>query len=276
MTSPTVGYRVASVENQTKQGVEYEDALFQSVTARLGVKIATFAIVLLSSGCSTPRETSMPSQPSVQEASRQTPSASSSIETGSTESVLSKYDSSHQLTASEAEQAYRESLDDAAAAGSIQNPPSVPRIRFISPEELGSVRVDCLRDQGIPAKATEGLGYSLGDVPASQGAAANLADYVCQAKFPLHPQYNLPASSAAKGLAYDWMVNQTIPCLKAQGLLIDSPPSREVWVASGANAWLPDDDLLQQLKDRSAVQRALAACPQPRVSDMMEHPPGDG
>lgn len=187
--------------------------------------------------------------------------------------MLSRYDSSHQLTASEDEEAYRESLADAAAAGSIKSPPRVPRTRFIGPEELGSVRVDCLREQGIPAKATEGLGYSLGDVPASQGAAANLADYICQARFPLHPQYNLPASSAAKGLAYDWMVKKTIPCLKAKGLLIGDPPSRAVWVAAGANAWLPDDDLQQQLKDPPAVQRALAACPQPRVADTIEHPP---
>lgn len=232
--------------------------------------------VLASAGCSDPASDSsqgVGSAPAAPETSRQAPSSPSDIETGSTASVLSRYDSSHQLTASEDEEAYRESLADAAAAGSIKSPPRVARIRFISPEELGSVRVDCLRDQGIPATATEGLGYSLGDVPASQGAAANLADYICQARFPLHPQYNLPASAAAKGLAYDWMVTKTIPCLKAHGLLIDDPPTREVWVAAGANAWLPDDDLLQQLKDRPAVQRALAACPQPRTSDMIEHPP---
>lgn len=69
------------------------------------------------------------------------------------------------------------------------------------------------------------------------------------------------------------MVNKTIPCLRRQGNTIPNPPAREVWIAAGANAWLPDDALIEQLGDRREVQRALDGCPKPKPEDVMEHPP---
>lgn len=155
--------------------------------------------------------------------------------------------------------------------------PDVQLVRFVRPDEAPFVRVPCLQELGIPAEALpEENGYSIGDVPASQGKAVNEAQYICEAKYPLHPQYELKPSAAALGRQYDWMVSMQVPCMKRLGYAISEPPSKEVWIASRATGevWGPDLDVAKVIGGDAVKMRSIyKACPQPGVNELIEHPP---
>lgn len=186
-------------------------------------------------------------------------------------------DSSTALTQQQVMDRYRASLAEEAKSLGLTDPPDVPLIRFIAPTELGQTRVACLAEKGMPAAVTNGgAGYELGDVPGSQGQAANLAQYECAASYPMHPQYLLPTSSAARGKAYDWMISTQIPCYRAQGYTISEPPSKEVWIASYSTGevWGPDLDVEKAIgHDKAALDALNQKCPPSQPDQFIEHPP---
>ncbi len=70
-----------------------------------------------------------------------------------------------------------------AADFGITDPPAVPVIELVTPEQRGSLVEACLAERG----------YTLTDgwyaVPDAQTAAFDLANYVCMASYPIDPSY---------------------------------------------------------------------------------------
>lgn len=190
--------------------------------------------------------------------------------------TVSGLDSSHALTSEESEWLYLSSLAQDAKESGISDPPAVARVRFIRPDEMGQTRVACLAELGIPAVSkADGYGYAIGDVPDSQQKALNESQYVCAAKYPIHPQYVLTRSPEARGRQYDWMANEQIPCLRSRGFSIADPPSKAVWLASyDLDPWIPEKELPRDLVGSESKRAELEkACPIPPVDQLIEHPP---
>jgi hypothetical protein len=161
----------------------------------------------------------------------------------------------------------------------IANPPDVPLIRWIGPEQWAAVYATCLRSAGFPAVEKGGsIEYGRVGVPESRAAAFNEALYRCEAQYSIHPQYQLPLSAAAFRRLYDWYVNESVPCLRRNGVSVPEPPSREVWVSemqrgsvAGAadSPWQPFSSIPP--KAREEVRKK---CPQlPPWELIIEHPP---
>ncbi len=232
---------------------------------------AAAVALLLTASCSAPGGDT-PARPE-----RSTAITTSSSSAEPTEEPGDRLDSSAVLSQQQVMDRYRASLAEDAKSLGLTEIPDVPLIRFIAPTELGQTMVSCLAEKGMPATSVNGgAGYQLGDVPDSQARAASLAQYECSASYPIHPQYTLPKSSAARAKEYDWMVGTRIPCYRAQGYAISEPPSKEVWIASftTGDVWGPDLDVERVIgRDKAAWQILNEKCPSPSPYQFIEHPP---
>lgn len=233
---------------------------------------ATLSLLVLSailSGCSS-------ATPQVPEATNSPPASSQTtarITTGSPVNI-SDYDSSHALGIDETAELYKGMLENEAKSMGLNPVPRTKLVRYIKPSELGATMVACLAEFGMPAKETPD-GYELGDIPDSQGNSANEAQYICQARYPMHPQYMLKKSNVALGKEYDYLVSNMLPCLRGLGYTVSDPPTKEVWISSyGSGPWSPDQDLSKAIgADQGELTKARTACPGPRIDSLIEHPP---
>ena len=70
-----------------------------------------------------------------------------------------------------------------AADFGITDPPDVPVLRLVTPEQRGALVETCLAERGY--RLTEGF-Y---EVPTAETDAFDLANYVCMASYPVDPSY---------------------------------------------------------------------------------------
>ncbi|MCS5729576.1 hypothetical protein N1031_07365 [Herbiconiux moechotypicola] len=136
--------------------------------------------------------------------------------------------------------------------------PDVEVVRYIAEDEYGQVRAQCLTDAGFPTTAGDdgGLGGSFTRDRAQEHALAN---YVCAAKFPLDPKYQVPLTADQVSVLYDYFVDALIPCLVDHGHMIGEPPTREGFFRDFAEGrqWTPYLDLGRD----AALSELEKACP---------------
>lgn len=114
------------------------------------------------------------------------------------------------------DEALQQYLKQLAEEYQITDPPNVPIIRRIKPDESLPLLEQCLTSSGFPITQQGPYGYKP-DVPAAQMPALHLAQYKCAASYPLQNRYLQPAGLAYYEAFYDYEVNVTVPCLAQQG-----------------------------------------------------------
>jgi len=119
--------------------------------------------------------------------------------------------------------------------------PTVDRIRVVSPEEATDVHRDCMVDAGYG---------DFRQVTASiYGGASNLerlAIYTCSAQYPVPPASYGLFSTAQLDFLYDYYVEVTIPCIRADGFTLTDIPTRQEFTQpqqSLLGVWVPWDSV---------------------------------
>lgn len=108
----------------------------------------------------------------------------------------------------------------------VENPPKVERIRWVTPEEAGAAREECLAEAGFPSSN----GYFT--TPTGQESAFELAQYICFAKYPTDPKYIQPWGAEQIKAQYSYTVDVLIPCLESHGYPIENVPSEGSFIDS--------------------------------------------
>lgn len=182
-----------------------------------GTGLATLLLVLVATACS-------PSEPAQEVASGD------------------RLDSSTALSQEQLLNLRKDDLKRAAAAYGIASPPEVALVRWTDLTNYAPTMVTCLAEAGFSATAVGGGGLEFGEVPKSQDKVAAIATYECTAQYTIHPYYNLPPSKTVLTKMYAWYTEVSAPCLRANGIDVPEPPTRDTW-AEGYTAsqpsWLP-------------------------------------
>jgi hypothetical protein len=114
------------------------------------------------------------------------------------------------------DEALQQYLKQQSAEYQITDPPNVPIIRRVTPDESLPLLEQCLTSSGFPITQQGPNGYKP-DVPVAQMSAFHLAQYKCAASYPLQTRYLQPAGLAYYQAFYDYEVNVAVPCLAKQG-----------------------------------------------------------
>lgn len=120
--------------------------------------------------------------------------------------------------------------------------PEVDLIREVDDDEWLAVHVECMTDMGFPT-TLDGSEAVRWDIPAGQTDAFALAEYTCSAQYPRLMIYQQPYSTDQLTLMYDWMIEETIPCLAAEGYQVTDVVSLETFIAGYSpqgGFWTPD------------------------------------
>lgn len=127
----------------------------------------------------------------------------------------------------------------------LSDPPSVTPIRAVTRDEIDQVKADCLTEQGFPAEVEDSGGISY-EVPSGQQGSARIASYTCSGQYPLRERYSQTLSEEQLQVYYDWIVEETIPCMQDLGYPTPEPPTLETFMAEYAKSnalFFPDGDL---------------------------------
>ncbi|MCI4656270.1 hypothetical protein [Cryobacterium zhongshanensis] len=119
--------------------------------------------------------------------------------------------------------------------------PAVERARFIEPEEIATVMAACYTDHGFPSVASADGGWSGGHLDSDAEDFA-LVSYTCRTRFPTNPAYSVPLNDSQITYIYDYQTQVLTPCLEDAGYAVDTPPSREDFLAryrSDGGSWFP-------------------------------------
>lgn len=120
--------------------------------------------------------------------------------------------------------------------------PEVDLIREVGDDEWVAVHVECMTGMGFPT-TLDGSEAVRWDVPAGQADAFALAKFTCEAQYPRLMAYQQPYSTDQLTLMYDWMIEETIPCLAAEGYQVTDVVSLETFIAGYSpqtGFWTPD------------------------------------
>lgn len=160
-----------------------------------------------------------------------------------------------------------DSLAQEAKAFDITDPPDVALIRWVSYNEVGSVSAQCLRDAGFNVIGAGTLMFMPDGIPPSQASAFNLASYVCDAQYSVHPKYAQPMTADQYGLLYDYTVEWEVPCLATFGFTPTAAPTRETFISQslqqGKASWNPWEEAETQIGiSQQKVVTLTDTCPQ--------------
>ncbi len=116
-----------------------------------------------------------------------------------------------------------------AAELGITDPPEVPVIRLVVPEEKQALVEDCMAREGFTL--VEGAYV----VPDEQKPAFDLAQYVCQVSYPIDPTRGGAWTDTQTAIQYEWTVDTVLPCLRALGYrVLGEVPTRQEFLDSWA------------------------------------------
>ena len=162
---------------------------------------------------------------------------------------------------------YDEHLASTADERDLSSPPEVSLIRWsMGSKEYSANMATCLQEECFPA-VLDGIHYYFNPgVPVAQQDALNLASYVCNGQYMIHPTYGYGWSDEQVGIVYDYWVEYYIPCMRAHGYDIrdDDKPSREAYVNAFHTAeridWWPNE--WSQLLPKPERESMESICPE--------------
>lgn len=171
-----------------------------------------------------------------------------------------------------------ESLRERAVSLGLKGYEPPELVRWINIVDYPAVGAQCLTEAGFPSVAENGV-VRTKQLTQSQAKAVEMARLDCDAKFSVHPYYNLPPSPTAIGKRYDWLVGKAVPCLERHGLSVTAAPTRETFVSTPAESqrWPWDEQVEEQIAqrfDREGQARLDRECPMnPGLTVFNEHDP---
>lgn len=158
-----------------------------------------------------------------------------------------------------------------AAASFIARTGSLPPadaqfVRLIEPSDYGDVLAECAREQGFGAQAMPDGGVKYDTVPEDQILAFEEAIYRCEVAYPTHPRFFEPWSDERVRATYDYVVNELVACLEAEGYPVaEAPPSFDTYLADfraeDRLAWNPYSTSVDAPSE-AEWRRINEACPQ--------------
>jgi hypothetical protein len=172
------------------------------------------------------------------------------------------------MSAEQKAAAYSAALDARWDDVSSQYPsavrPSADRVRYVTPGEMPSIMAECISAAGFEATDTtdsDGPSFSASS-PDGQEQALAVAWYVCDAQYPVDPEYTQPLSADEIAFMYRYNSSVLLPCLRDLGLEVDDAPSQQSYVETfgTADGWYPYNEVYQLGRDAAA--EASKACPQ--------------
>lgn len=128
-----------------------------------------------------------------------------------------------------------EQTQELAESMGIDNPPSVQIERVITLDEWAETIASCMQEDGFEVSAsTDGEGI---EFPPNQNAALraslNEGQFVCEARYPVHPSYYEPLSDAQLRDLYAYQWGTLVQCLEERGLTVDATaPSETAFIES--------------------------------------------
>jgi hypothetical protein len=126
------------------------------------------------------------------------------------------------------ETALQQQIDDSWSDFRSAHPdverPQVEVVRVISMEEWPTVIADCLVEAGFAVTASNG-GIAYDNVATAQAEPFAVAQYVCNATYPLDPKYNAAPTDDQLRALYDYRTGELTTCLEEQGYAVEAPPS---------------------------------------------------
>ncbi len=128
----------------------------------------------------------------------------------------------------------------------LDDPPSVEPVRAVGKDEIDQVMVDCLVEFGVDARLEPSGGFSVHSSDREQGEANERLEFICMGRYPLHERYQQSFASEQLEVYYEWMVEETIPCMQSLGYPTPTPPSKETFVAAyeaRGELFFPDTEL---------------------------------
>jgi hypothetical protein len=192
-----------------------------------------------------------------------------SLPSASTTNLPLRYGSRYHLPEKYAqlEAAYQRHLDEVAIShieyGMASPPPSASFVRFVRPDEVTQVMVDCLDGKGVSASLGPDGGVQFAKYPADQTPTVLAADFSCQVEYPIDPKYTAPLTQVQIAAFYDYYVHELVPCLAAEGYTTDpgTIPTLSTFAAAFGTkmAWTP----YQVVEDRRIELEAANGGVQP-------------
>lgn len=138
-------------------------------------------------------------------------------------------------------------------------------VRFIHPDEFAVVMVSCMADEGWTVTTTFDGGVKFPQVTEEQAVEMEAAVWLCRReKYPTDPRYRQPLTPEQLTILYDWHVNQTIPCMEAEGFTGFDPPSLESFIENyEQDPWSPYTDVDGQIRQlpEGGWQHIVETCP---------------
>lgn len=140
----------------------------------------------------------------------------------------------------------------AAQHGLGDDLPEVEVVRTVTPSESKQVVDECVADQGWAQLPDGTFQY-----PTEQDRSFALAMYTCYASYPVDEAYAEPLSEAQWDAVYSYWVEETLPCLSAEGYDVPEPPSRETFLSNPT--WSPDTpEVRAQVSNRVATGELIS------------------
>jgi len=135
-----------------------------------------------------------------------------------------------------------EGLATEAVGYGLTDAPQVALIRWTSHADWGQMMAQCLQDAGFNVQGAGSTILFPDGVGPAQQSALNLASYVCDSKYSMHPKYTQPFTADQFGVWYDYDVEWLVPCLATLGVTVSTAPTRETFIAQGLQNGSPDWD----------------------------------
>lgn len=168
----------------------------------------------------------------------------------------------------EAAPSVSQQLDEKWAAFSAIYPevtrPTVEVVEVLNLENWAETIATCLVDEGFSVNVTPDNGLEWSAVPEAQQQSFALAQYVCDARYPLNPKLNVPLDGEQLTELYDYFADELVPCLESEGFAISAMPSRQAFIDDyyTERSWSPYSDVVGNVESDDRWHEINEACPQ--------------
>lgn len=153
-----------------------------------------------------------------------------------------------------------EHLTELAAGIGLDPMPAIPElVQWVPAEDFAAAQAVCLQGEGWDVVYDAEVDAVVANgVTASQQAAYELSQWMCQARFSADPRAWVPLSEKQLGMVYDYYASTLVPCLESHGYAAPPLPTREVFVSEYGKPTMWHPSAFLSAEDRATLE---SACP---------------
>lgn len=142
--------------------------------------------------------------------------------------------------------------------------PMTNLIRYVNLQEWPRAKADCLTAAGFPSEVDDDGGVS-SHVAGAQASALALADFQCQAEYPLDPTFETPLNRSQLKFLYFYFTKTLTLCLEDAGFSVSPAPSFASFEDGydSASSWTPYSTVPKQSEEgKTTWAEVNKQCPQ--------------